>query len=197
MTPEQINEKRAELAALLAEIEDDHGRQLLRDVETRQSRRRRLLLLQREIAMETGEEYAEPLPLGHVLADEWHIVSNFGRDTVVICGDVGVGTALVIRFQHTEQFRVGTPRDQSEGSTLSGLGFSGLFVVRNSLWKRAAVDAVRSTGREIQDWISGLEHFVLRNQTELSCLARGYEVRVVHQSIESLREAASFWKQLT
>jgi hypothetical protein len=196
MATEQLSAKRAELAAILAEIADDYREQRLREVQIRESRRQRLLLLQRELAAAAGEEYAEPLPLDFAIGDEWHIISNLGRDPAVICGDVGKQTSHLIWFRDTHEFRVGTPQDEFEERALSGLDIYGLFIVRNSLWKKTAAEAAASSSLELRNWISGLEHFVLRNRTDLWCLAHGYEVRVVHQSIESLREAAGFWKQL-
>jgi len=78
-----------------------------------------------------------------------------------------------------------------------GLGPYGLYVVRSSRWKSELLDAASSESPYRIEWVSGFEHFILRGKGgELSCLARGYEERLVPEGILSIRERAAFWKKL-
>lgn len=150
MTTADIAHKQAELAAILAEIEDDRRQQLLRDGETRKARARRRFELERELAAATGEEYGEQQSLDFVIGDEWHIISNTGGDPVVICGEVGSDVSHVIRFLNTHGFWVSTPQDELEESPLAGVSAYGLFVVRASRWKNEVVEAGASSSPEVQ-----------------------------------------------
>ncbi|MEP7123734.1 MAG: hypothetical protein ABJE95_22590 [Byssovorax sp.] len=195
-----LDMKRAELAAILADEEADLRNRVLREPHIRLSRVTRRLQLERELAAATGEEYAEELPLDHVIGYEWHIVSNNARHTVVLCGDVGRETSVLFYFNYTELFRVSAPGNDSGVFSYggNGLGVYGLYVVQNSTWRREML-AARSQDLFNYDesWWSTFQHFILRGKDcELSCLARGYECRLLSEGIESIRERAAFWEKL-
>lgn len=196
-----IVEKRAELDAILEEEDADLRSRLLRAADVRRTRTRRRLQLEREIAAAAGHEYAEELPLDHVIGDEWHIVSNNARDTVVLCGDVGGETSVLFYFDYTEVFHLSLPSNDSGVFPYggNGLGIYGLHVIQNSKWLR---DVLAERSEELfnydEAWWSGFRHFILRGKGgELSCLARNFECRLVAESIESIRQRATFWKSLS
>lgn len=195
-----VEMKRAELDAILEEENADLRSRLLREANVRRTRTRRRLQLEREIAAAAGDEYAEELPLDHVIGYEWHIVSNNARDTVVICGDVGGETSVLFYFDYTEAFGVTLPSNHSGAGShgIIGLGIYGLYVIQNSKWLRGVL---AERAEELFDydeaWWAGFRHFILRGKGgELSCLARGYECRLISEGIESIRERAAFWKKL-
>src|SRR3954469_911934 len=130
--------KRAELDAILRDEEADLQGRVIRGPDVLRARVRRRQQLERELAAAAGDEYSEELPLDHVIGDEWHIVSNHARDTVVICGDVQGATSTLFHFDYTEEFRISSPSDDSGvfSSGGNGLGIYGLFLVRNSKLQR-------------------------------------------------------------
>jgi hypothetical protein len=191
--------KRAELDAIIKEIESERNRRILPEPKVWLVRNERQLLLERELAADAGDEYADELRIEHVIGDEWHVVSNFGRETALICGDVGASTSVLFHFKNTEEFRVSGLNDDVDRHTLvgKGLGPYGLYMVKNSRWKRELLDAASSEGPQRVEWASGFEHFILRGKGgELSCLARGYEERLISEGILSIRQRAAFWKKL-
>lgn len=194
-----IEMKRAELDSILGEEEADLQSRVFRGPDVRGARAMRRLQLERELAAAAGDEYAERLPLEHVIGIEWHVVSNHGRATALLCGDVGASTSVLFRFDNTEEFRVSGLNDDVDRHPLvgKGLGPYGLYMVRNSRWKSELLDAASSESPYRIEWASGFEHFILRGKGgELSCLARGYEERLVPEGILSIRERAAFWKKL-
>jgi len=200
MDSELIEKKRAELDAIKAEMEEERERSLIPDPLIQRVRDARRLVLEREVAAWAGEAYADELPVAGPIGDEWHVVSNFGRDTAVICGDVGGGSALLLCFENTEEIRVSGLHDYTDTHLLlgKGLGNTGLFVVRNSSWKRSVLALVAKDALYFDEgWWAGFEHFILRGKGgELTCLARGVESRMLADGIETLRDKARFWKQL-
>ena len=200
MNPTTLELKRAELDAILAEMDADLRNRLIRDPGVRRARTDRRLQLERELAAAAGDEYAEELPLDHVIGDEWHILSNQARDTIVLSGDVDDATSLLFCFNHTEGFRVDFPSNDSGVFSYggNGLGIYGLYVVQNSKWLRDVLAARATESSDCDEaWWGGFRHFILRGKGgELSCLARGYECRLISEGIESIRERAAFWKKL-
>lgn len=200
MNKEMIELKRAELDAILGDEEADLRNRVLQEPDVRSARVRRRLQLERELAAAAGDEYAEELPLDHVIGYECHIVSNNARTTVVICGDVDAPTSVLFYFDDTEEFRTIFPSNDSGVCSYggNGLGVYGLYVVRNSRWHRYILAA---KSQELfnydEEWWSSFRHFILRGKgVDMSCLARGYEERLVPEGIESIRERAAFWKKL-
>lgn len=194
-----IVRKQAELNAIVQEIESERARRVLADPTIRQARTERRLLLERELAAVAGDEYADQLRVDYLIGDEWHVVSNLGRETALICGDVGASTSVVFLFRNTEIFCVSGLNDDFDEHPLNGkgLGHYGLYVVRNSRWKRDLLEAAASSGSERKAWSSGFEHWILRGKGgELSCLAKGYQCQLIRESIELIRERAVFWKEL-
>lgn len=200
MDSELIEKKRAELEAIRREMEAERERRLIPDSLLQRTRDARRLVLEREVSAWAGEEYADELPVAGPIGDEWHVVSNFGRDTAVICGDVGGAGALLLCFENTEEIRVSGLHDDVDAHPLlgKGLGSAGLFVVRNSSWKRNLLRYMAESALHFdKDWWAGFEHFILRGKGgELTCLARGVESRTLADGIEALRDKARFWKQL-
>jgi hypothetical protein len=191
--------KRAELDAIIKEVESERNKRILPEPKVWLVRNERQLLLERELAADAGDEYADELRIEHVIGDEWHVVSNFGRETALICGDVGASTSVLFHFKNTEEFRVSGLNDDVDRHALvgKGLGPYGLYMVKNSRWKRELLDAASSEGPQRVEWASGFEHFILRGKGgELSCLARGYEERLISEGILSIRQRAAFWKKL-
>lgn len=199
MNKTMIEINRAELDAILGEEEKDLRSRVLREPDVRRVRTRRRLQLERELAAAAGDEYAEELPIEHMIGHEWHVVSNLGRETALICGDVGASTSVLFHFENTEEFRVSGLNDDIDEHPLlgKGLGPYGLYMVMNSRWKSELLVRSSSISPSREAWSSGFEHFILRGKGgELSCLARGYECRLIPEGIESIRERAAFWEKL-
>jgi hypothetical protein len=196
-----ILEKQAELHAILEEIASERRAQRLADADVRLARDERRLSLERELAEAAGREYAEPIPFDEVLGDEWHVVSNHGRDTALFCGDVGESTSLLVHFDHTMEFRVSGLYDDDDSThplVGHGLGTVGLFRVRHSRWKHALLETASSFGTEREQWLSRFEHLILRGKGgELSCLAIGYRYQRVPEGIESIRARLGSWRAAT
>ena len=193
---DSIEHKRAELAAIVAEIEADAAQRVLREPAVRQHQDERRLRLERELAQADGAEYAEPIEISFILGDEWHVLSKFGHDTVVITGDVGGSASGLVRFNRTEAFQVSGPSEDVDASAMKGLDLYGLFVVRNSEWKRSTL-AAASSEKHVQDWLSRLDEFVLRSKGgQLRCLANDYEHRSLPVPITSIRDGIAFWERL-
>jgi hypothetical protein len=140
------------------------------------------------------------LPLDHVIGDEWHIVSNNARTTVVICGDVDAATSVLFHFDYTEELQIIFPSNDSGVCSYggNGLGIYGLYAIQNSKWQR---DVLAARSQDLfnygEAWWVGFRHFILRGKgADLSCLARGYEERLLSEGILSIRERAAFWKKL-
>jgi hypothetical protein len=190
--------KRAELDAIIKEIESERNRRILPEPKIWLMRSERQLLLERELAADAGDEYADELRIDHVVGDEWYVVSTSSRETSVICGDVNANNSVLFYFAYTDETRLRGDDDVERNPLVGkGLGPYGLYMVKNSRWKRELLDAASSEGPERVEWASGFEHFILRGKGgELSCLARGYEERLLSEGILSIRERAAFWKKL-
>lgn len=192
MAHEDIEDKRARLDALLAEIEADTARRILADPNVRAAREQQRLTLERELASAAGIEYADELPLDVGIGEEWHLIA-VGLDPSLFCGNVSEGFVTLLRFKQAEEFRLSGTCDEADASPLAGrgLGVYGLFVVRNSEWKRGLLNAISNRLVTLQDaWWSQLEHFIVRGKGgELACLARGVECRTISAGIEDIRQA--------
>jgi hypothetical protein len=198
---DELSRKRAELDAIHKEIEADLRRRVILDPLKRQLRTERRLTLERELAAAAGDEYAEELAIDVIIGDECYLITGFGEDVALLCGDVGREGSVLFEFKHNEELRFGGLNDEVfESHPLYGKGMDiyGLFIVRNSRWKRElqAGNAVHTCYSE--EWWSGFEHYILRGKEgELSCLARSYGWRVLRESILELREKVAFWKNLS
>jgi hypothetical protein len=200
MPSSTLEEKRAELDAINKEIEEDSQRRLLRDADSRKTKRDRRMQLEREIAAGEGSQYAEPQPIGLVIGDEWHLASLFAGEAVLFCGDVDTTSSSLFRFAGVEEIRLRTyDLDiEAEGLRVKGLDVYGLFIVRNSLWRSETQAAVSKCSLNYKEssW-TNVEHFIVRAKGgELSCLARSYESRSVALSIGQIRERVGFWRGL-
>lgn len=198
MDRQDLEEKRAELRAVCGEIGADRAQRLLRDEAYRKTRQLRRLVLEREISAEEGVEYADVESISIVIGDEWWVVSGSG-DTALLCGDAGALGSAVVRFERVEEsvFRSG---DCGSGfGPMPGLDVYGLFRVRNSEWRRRAVAAASECSLHFDaSYWAGLEHYIVCGKGGgVSCLARGYSCRRVSESIESIRQRAAFWRELT
>lgn len=200
MNKTMIAMKRAELDAILKDEDADLQRRMLREPDVLLARETRRLQLERELAAAAGTDYAEEVPLDHVIGYEWHIIANNAGSVVVVCGDGNGETSMLFQFNSVEKFRVDFPSNESGVCSYDGkgLGTYGLYVIQNSPWRR---DALATASRELfsydEVWWSAFRHFVLRDKgADLSCLARGYECRLVSEGIESIRDRAAFWEKL-
>jgi hypothetical protein len=183
--------KQAELDALLSEIEADRVGRIVREFPVRVARERLRLRLEREVAAENEDEYADELPLSAPIGDEWYLASS-GVNPTLVCGNVAENSVSLFCFTGTGEFHLSGLCDGLDISPLKGkgLGAYGLFAVRNSRWKARVLEAMASglPSYDADAWCS-LEHFVVRGKGgELVCLARAVEQRSLSQSIVSVRE---------
>jgi hypothetical protein len=199
MNDQTRSEKQSELNAIQKEIEGERHRRILPDPLVYQRRNKRRLVLERELAADSGEQYADELKIDVVIGAEWHLVSNFGRDTVLLCGDVGSVRSAAFRFKHTEEFRLSGVMDDVDVHPLIGSGLDnyGLFIVRNSIWRGELLTIASAASSYNPTSWSAFEHYILCGKGgELWCLARGYECRSLAESILVLRDRARFWRTL-
>lgn len=197
MDTRSLDEKRAELATINSEIGNDRSQRVLRDGAFRKLRDLRRLTLERELAAAEGAQYAEDEPLSITIGDEWHVVSNSG-ETILLCGDASNPESAAIQFERVAEVAWRTnDADLDHGPLLGrGLDVYGLFRVRNSEWRKTVIAAVSEHLLNFDNaWWSELEHFIVRGKGgELSCLAKNYRCREIHEPIESIRRQAAFWR---
>jgi hypothetical protein len=195
-----LSAKQSELEYIRKEIEVELRQGFLPDLSNRRRRNERRLVLEREIAAATGDEYAEPLALDVVVGDEWHLIAGFFSSVVLLCGDVDAQGSNLFEFSHTQEIRFGGLNDEVfDSHPLNGKGLDayGLFVVKNSRWKDQLHNAMLVHPSYSEVWWSKIKHYILRGKGgELSCLSRGYERRALQKNILELRSRVMFWKSI-
>jgi hypothetical protein len=201
MRDEDLAQKRAELDAIRKETEAELSRRVLPEPSKRRWRNERRLILERELAAATGDEYAEPLSIDLIVGDEWYLITGFVPSTALLCGDVGKEGALLLEFKHVVELRFGGLNDEvfdAHPLNGKGLGVYGIFVIRNSSWRRCLKDSMSVHPSFSEMWWLGFEHYIIRGKGgEMACLARGCEWRVLRENIIELRDKVAFWKKLS
>jgi hypothetical protein len=157
----------------------------------------RRLGLERRLGAIRGEECADEVGLDDVpvsLRGETYLLGQ-GRTSIVLgmTPDAKIGTAPTIALVFWDCFdsRLDTINDEvSEAHPLHGhgLGVTGLFIVRNSRWRRDMMGIqLTHLGFAQREW-DRVEHYALRTkQGGFSFLSTGFTWRFVERSMEDIR----------